>query len=294
MQTIIYPNTKKQQLFIGAKNVNIDDVIKTIANKFNPNLFLYKNENFMPISVQDYCSNAVAFDNTGKSYSINSEKNVLDLINNKVSIANIITNNTQLKPTRNTIYVYARIFINDYSVIQSIDLVYVMLYTYNYFRGCFCINEYNHTGDIEHFTVNVTLNNDLSSNLIKCFYSAHTSIDGTTVESNNIEYLYNKPNVYIANGTHGTYPYNVSMRGCIPRILFCGNDYIGNYAIPYDLVILKTTDLMMQYNGLFGNSANIINQSWFMSDSWVVNKWNNRLFPVRDKIIGYIRKKFRK
>lgn len=82
--------------------------------------------------------------------------------------------------------------------------------------------------------------------IVRAYFSAHSSDQGTWINGDKIEYIGYSPVVYVARKTHANYPKSKT----IWRIFGFANDYLsfnGKLWIPRNVLPLKDDDSLSQY-----------------------------------------------
>jgi hypothetical protein len=99
--------------------------------------------------------------------------------------------------------------------------IYIFIYPYNAPYSILGFKAGAHTGDVEHVTV---LTDKVDGKIIRVYYSAHGSADGTWVERKDLLFENGKLIVYSALGSHACY----WKKGLWPRIGGFANDHTDN------------------------------------------------------------------
>jgi len=104
---------------------------------------------------------------------------------------------------------------------SMIYITYVLLFAYNGAYDILGVKEAGqHPGDIEHYTVEL----DLNENLKRVHFGAHGNLEGRTVDAKNVFFENGKIVVYSALNGHGLYP----QKGYAFRIAGLANDYLDS------------------------------------------------------------------
>jgi hypothetical protein len=132
------------------------------------------------------------------------------------------------------------------------DIVYYYFFTYNaayrinipFTDKCVSIGG-NHHYDCEHIRIRINNNN---SGILGIFYSAHSPDQGSWIKPYNIEYMERThPIVYIARGSHASYP----QPGIYLRICCAANDITSRDIqwIPDSIIALDNSEWIRIFRG---------------------------------------------
>jgi hypothetical protein len=247
---------------------------QTLINAYSPVLFFHPNEQYYPCSIEYYFKHSTLQDSDNNivsatpltpqnicSYDVaEMEKTFLKIDKSAWEGPNNILNTPMYVSVAETINTYI--------------LKYIFLYAYN---GSYKLGSFNiggHDCDIEHITIHVSKN---LHTITEIFYSAHGTADGMWVSSANIEFTGSHPNVYIARGSHATYP----TAGIYYRIFGLANDFTRN-----DGFVLKPVNVVLINDITVWNCFSTVNckapkfHAWWEVENGLSTTWLKRILHV--------------
>jgi len=202
--------------------MNDNDKLTLLLNTYSPIAYLHTDEKYFPNSIEYILQNSSLKKKDGtillnspitskqlyETYKDASGNNTEIIIPDDKIVGQNNKNNINQVP----VYGYAT------RIGGNVYLFYSFLYSYNGPKKVAGIRDVGaHYGDLEHITVVL----DQASNIKEIFYAAHSSDQGRWVKPDQVEFEGSHPIVYIANGSHASYP----KEGVVFRFYGFGNDY---------------------------------------------------------------------
>ena len=218
-------------------------LITNLIQKYNPALWIHKNEHYYPIDIESYIDKSDLYCNSTlinyrERFHNISKKHGSDCYFKPTSKLKYgIRNKTELN-SNVPVYVYYKKF--DY----FLDVRYIYFYGYNGPYPLIDVNHWfnykygEHYSDFEHITMRFVKNKMGKLVLSKIYYGAHTKVEGVWKYPDEIEWKTNRPISYVALHGHGNYPHS----GIYPRILGLGTDYCqqGFLWTPKKIIYINT------------------------------------------------------
>lgn len=123
-----------------------------------------------------------------------------------------------------------------------------------------CTNVGSHIHDLEHITVRINKNGEL----LKVYFGAHQAKDGLWKDKNDVSFVnQTHVKVYIARGSHATYPKG----GCWPRAFCTINDYTGDGDIWFpDNVPVINDAIWNLWQGSYDTADTPARKDWYKQE----------------------------
>ena len=218
----------------SGQTCNKDGKCEYLYYKFRPILYFNSAEKFFPSSIEYILENSTLTRGSDKTIllglgkinttnigefndkydkdsnpSSNPPRSGYNLRINDIEDIHYGDNSFRTTTTKKNLVNDVPIYVNTHNIDDSTLLIqYIFVYPYNGSQRILGRNYGMHPGDIEHISVLVDKNKE---KIIKIFFGAHkTGVDGQDmkVDDKNLQFIGDRPVVYIARSSHATYPYH--------------------------------------------------------------------------------------
>jgi hypothetical protein len=244
-------------------------LLSHLIQKYNPVLWINKNEEYYPMSIESYMNQSLLYCNKQLIHDREHLHNTTQKYGSDCYFQPISKlkygnhNKTELNKDV-PVYVYYKKF--DY----FIDIKYIYFYGYNGPYPLISVNNWfeykygEHYSDFEHITMRFIKDKNGKLDLHKIYYGAHTTIEGVWKLPTQIEWLEKRPVSYIALHGHGNYP----DAGIYSRIFGFGNDYCqrGFLWKPQNIIYINTKN--SSWHSYIGKFSKENEYSTLWSKTW--------------------------